>query len=110
MRLVDEPLKRLPKGKVADAYGVDRGALYRWLENYSQYGSEGLRRKGGGGRPRLLSELNQDELLKIVLGSPIEAGFESDLWTVGRLHQIIAEKYCVDVSKITIGSKRLFGD
>jgi len=101
-RAVEAVERGLSKGKVADAYGVDRGTLYRWLESYYQHGPEGLLRKEGSGRPRLLSDLNQDELLKIVLGSPIEAGFESDLWTVGRLHQVITENHCVDVSKITI--------
>jgi transposase len=101
-RAVEAVERGLPKGKVAEAYGIDRGTLYRWLENFYQHGPKGLLRKNGSGRPRLLSELNQEELLKIVLGSPIEAGFESDLWTVGRLHQVITEKHSVDISKITI--------
>jgi transposase len=101
-RAVEAVERGVPKGKVAEAYGIDRGTLYRWMECFSRHGPEGLLRKCGSGRPRLLSHLNENELLKIVLGSPIEAGFESDLWTVGRLHQVVTEKYHVDVSKITI--------
>jgi len=34
----------------------------------------------------------------MVLSSALSYGFESDLWTVGRLHQVITEKFCVHVS------------
>ena len=56
-------------------------------------------RKEGSGRPKLLSELTEKQLLKIVLASAVNYGFESDLWTVGRLHRVIAEKFQVEVSR-----------
>jgi transposase len=76
--------------------------LYRWLENYQQHGVDGLYRKEGSGRPRLLEELTEMELRSIVLTSAMSYGFESDLWTVGRLHRVITERFQVPVSKYTI--------
>ena len=102
LRAVEAVERGTPKGKVADAYGVDRSTLYRWLESYRRGGLDGLYRKEGSGRPRLLNELTEKDLRDIVLASAISFGFESDLWTVGRLHQIITEKFHVDVSKYTV--------
>jgi len=41
-------------------------------------------------------------LKAIVLASAVSYGFESDLWTVGRLHQVIANRFQGGVSKNTV--------
>ena len=102
LRAVEAVDRGIPKGQVATAYGVDRSTLYRWLESRQQNGIDGLNRKEGSGRPKLLNELTENELRRIVLASAVSYGFESDLWTVGRLHQVIMETFQVDVSKHTI--------
>jgi len=102
VRAVEAVQRGLPKSHVAFAYGIDRVTLYRWLEQYSQYGYEGLIRKEGSGRPRVLDDISETDLKNIVLSSALSFGFESDLWTVRRLHHVIVEKFQVDVSKNTI--------
>lgn len=87
---------------VASAYGVDRRTLHRWLEKFDHSGYDGLVRQEGSGRPRLLEHVSVADLLNIVLASATQFGFESDLWTVGRLHQVITEQFHVEVSKNTI--------
>ena len=52
-RAVEAISRGLPKGKVAEAYGIDRATLYRWV---SRSKTIGLLRKVGSGRPRLLRE------------------------------------------------------
>jgi transposase len=102
LRAVEAVNRGIPKGQVATAYGIDRTTLYRWIENFHQGGVDGLYRKEGSGRPKLLDELSETELRNIVLTSALSYGFESDLWTVGRLHRVITESYLVSVSKHTI--------
>ena len=99
LRAVEAVERGISRIQVARAYGIDRSTLYRWLEHYQQEGVDGLYRQEGSGRPRLLNELTETELRKIVLTSALSYGFESDLWTVGRLHRVITERFHVFVSK-----------
>jgi transposase len=87
---------------VADAYDTDRSTVFRWVRRYQQQGEDGLQRQSGSGRPRKLQELEEDELQELVLQPASDFGYETDLWTVGRLHCVICQKYHVVISKDTI--------
>jgi transposase len=89
-------------GKVADAFDVDRTTLFRWLRRYQADGRKGLQRQTGSGRPRLLDELEEDDLRRIIMFPASDFGYETDLWTVGRLRQAIAEIYDITLSKNTV--------
>jgi len=102
VRAVDAVLHGQTKGEVARAFGIDRGTLYRWVSRYERDGADGLYRKVGSGRPRKLEELSEEELREIALQPASAFQYETDLWTVGRLHRVISERYQVKVSKDTI--------
>ena len=101
-RAVDAFLDGMTKSDVAVAYGVDRKTVTRWVTRFEEGGYDTLGRRAGSGRPRKLEELTEDELLKIVLAGAGSFGFESDLWTVGRLRRVIADEFRIQVSKNTI--------
>jgi transposase len=101
-RAVRAVVQGQPLGQVADAYGVDRTTLYRWVRRFYEYGNQGLQRKPGSGRPRLLAKFDAFALNEIVLDPASEFGFETDLWTVGRLRHVIQDRYGVTVSSQTI--------
>ncbi len=92
----------IPKSTVAESYGVSRVTVYRWLDRFERDGTEGLERKPGSGRPRKLEELAEDELKAIVFQKASVFGFETDLWTVGRLRRVIREQYEIDLSANTV--------
>ena len=92
----------MPVGEVARAYGTHRTTVFRWMMRYDADGEDGLLRRPGSGRPRLLEELDERELRELVLKPASEFGYETDLWTVRRLHAVIEEEYQVVVSKDTI--------
>jgi putative transposase len=96
---VDAISRGLPMGEVADTFGVDRTTLYRWVIRSK---SNGLERKVGSGRPRLLRDLTENDFVNIVLKSATSYGFETDLWTIGRLHRVIQETYEVEISYDTV--------
>ncbi len=87
---------------VADAYDTDRSTVFRWVRRYQQEGDDGLQRRPGSGRPRKLQELEEDELQELVLRPASDFGYETDLWTVGRLHGVICKEYHVVISKDTV--------
>ena len=91
-----------PLGQVADAYCVDRTTLFRWMQRYATEGKRGLERRVGSGRPRLLATFDMEALNDIVLDPASDFGFETDLWTVGRLRQVIREQYGVTISADTV--------
>ncbi len=91
-----------PVGQVAKAYGVNRTTLFRWVQRYATEGSRGLERRAGSGRPRLLATFDMEALNDIVLEPASHFGFETDLWTVGRLGQVIREQYGVTISDDTV--------
>jgi transposase len=101
-RAVAAVSRGLPVGEVADAYGIDRTTLFRWVTRHRENGIEGLRRKSGSGRPRLLSAFDEAALLDIVLQPATHFGFETDLWTIGRLHRVVQEVYETTISPDTI--------
>ena len=99
VRAVEAVSRGLPIGAVADAFGTDRTTLYRWVTRSKTIG---LLRKEGSGRPRLLEDLDKKALWRIVLKPATTFGFETDLWTIGRLHRVVQEKYKTTISHDTI--------
>jgi transposase len=92
----------LPIGEVSQAYGIDRTTLFRWRRRYEADGMHGLQRKPGSGRPRLLEALNDQAIWDIVLQPASMFGFETDLWTIGRVHRVVQEEYDTKISHDTI--------
>jgi transposase len=102
VRAVDAVNRGMPVGQVADAFNVDRTTLFRWLQKHEMNGQDGLQRKLGSGRPRLLEDLEEDDLRQIVMFPASDFGYETDLWTVARLRQVIEEVYEFKLSDNTV--------
>ncbi len=92
----------LPVGQVATAYGVSRITVFRWVRRADAQGEQGLQRKTGSGRPRKLDDLTEDELRAIVVQPASNFGYETELWTVGRLRRVIQEQFQVSLSRMTV--------
>jgi transposase len=102
VRAVEAVVKGMPVAQTATAFGVDRTTLHRWLARYHQDGEVGLQRRPVSGRPRKLSDLTAKGLKRIVLAPATKFGFETDLWTVGRLHAVLVDRLNVDISEDTV--------
>ena len=97
-RAVDAIHQGLPVGLIARAYGVSRVTVFRWVRRADTQGEHGLQRKTGSGRPPKLDELTEEELRAIVLQPASHFGYETELWTVGRLRRVIQEQFRVSLS------------
>lgn len=95
-------VQKLGIGDVANAFDVDRTTLFRWVRRFKQEGGNGLHRKSGSGRPRKLQVLDGGALWQVVRQPATNFGYETDLWTVNRVHQVVQARYSAVVSKDTI--------
>ncbi len=86
----------------ARAYCTDRRTIHRWVARERAEGEDGLMRRPGSGRPRLLSQLTESALRLLVVRPATQFGFETDLWTVGRVRQALRDRYHVDLSPDTV--------
>lgn len=102
VRAVEAVLKGMPVSQTATTFGVDRTTLHRWLARYDKDGETGLQRRPVSGRPRKLNRFTGKRLKRIVLAPATKFGFETDLWTVGRLHSVLVDCFDVDVSEDTV--------
>jgi transposase len=89
-------------GQAAQAHGVDRTTLHRWLRRHSDEGEAGLQRRPVSGRPRKLPSINGYNLKRIVMAPASRYGFETDLWTVSRVHAVLVDRFNDDVSEDTV--------
>jgi transposase len=81
---------------------MNRTTFFRWVCRFESQGENGLERRAGSGRPRKLQELTAGELRAVVLRPASSFGFETDLWTVGRLRRVIQDEFGVLISKNSV--------
>lgn len=87
--------------QVADAYGVTRQTLHRWLARLDSEGMAGLARKPGSGRPRITG-FTEADFRRLVLQPARRFGYSTDLWTVARMQAILSRCLGLEMSKDTV--------
>ena len=102
VRAVEALRRGLSVTEVASAYLIDRTTLFRWQIRHAQEGNDGLVRRPGSGRPRMLDDLDCDDWRRLVLRPATDYGYETGLWTVRRLQSVIREELHVSVSRDTV--------
>jgi transposase len=80
---------------VASIVGCSLSSVVRWRQSYRQAGKKGLRVKPSPGRPPLLDARQRRRLTRLLVEGPLEAGFETDLWTLRRIGDVIHREFGV---------------
>jgi transposase len=83
---------------VADAaLGVEASvsSIRRWQKAVQSGGIQALAAKPHLGPTPKLSDLQKAELVEILLCGPLAAGYATDLWTCGRVQQVIHRRFGV---------------
>jgi transposase len=87
------------KGKgvreVARLVGVGPGSVSRWLEMYEEKGEEGLDPKPNSGTKPLLTPKQQEKLAEYLLKGPRTHGYDTELWTLARIADVIEDRFGV---------------
>ena len=80
---------------VARMVGAAVSAVWQWRQTVQQHGSEGLRAKPTPGRPLKLTSKQRERLPRLLLRGARAFGYPTDLWTTGRVAQVIRREFGV---------------
>lgn len=82
--------------EIAATVGVARQTVYTWKALLDKGGIDALRAVPAPGRPARLSERELADLRRVLLQSPTEHGFGTELWTLKRVGALIQRRYGVE--------------
>jgi transposase len=89
----------LQRGKgpaeIARELGVARQTVHTWRTILEEEGFDALRAVRGRGRPARLEPADLESLRRILLQSPTEQGFGTELWTLKRVAAVIQREHGV---------------
>lgn len=102
VRATNAVARGLTIADVAESFGVSERSILRWTRRIREGGLEALARKVGSGRPRSLGVSETMQLCSIVARPASEYGFETDLWTVSRVRQVVEDKCGIVTSDDTV--------
>ena len=83
----------LCEAEVARQVDVHRQSVNRWLKQIEQHGRGGLKKAGRAGRKSRLNEGDLRRIEKALKRGPETLGYETSLWTLKRVAELI-EKIC----------------
>ena len=79
--------------EVADFLGVDPSSVRRWAAAFRCQGAAGLAAQAVAGRPPKLTAAQENIVLRWLDDNPSDHGFATELWTAGRLAQLIEQEW-----------------
>lgn len=89
---------------VAKIYNFDRSCIYRWLRQYDKGGFEALESKMPPGAEPIITDETDEWLKQTVLTcTPVEFGYDTNLWTCPILSEILVQKIGGKVSNSAVG-------
>ena len=95
-------LKGKTPAQVAAAVSAPRQTVYRWLDVLNDGGIDALRSVNKGGRPAQLDGAQYQELRQVLLDGPQAVGFDTDLWTLKRVREVIRRRFGVQFSEVHV--------
>jgi transposase len=79
--------------EVAQFLDVHLRSVQRWMHAYRKFGRAGLKAQPTPGRPPRLSAAQERRVLSWFRRSPRSFGFATELWTAGRVAEVIRRKF-----------------
>lgn len=90
------------QAEVARRVGVSRQTVMRWERARQRGGIEALARASHFGRPEQLSTEQRQELVRLLKGGSLAAGFATELWTCARIAQLIERRFSVSMVQSSV--------
>jgi transposase len=80
-------------GEIADHFKVHRSTVPLWIDQWNQFGKEGLLEGHRSGRPADLSREDRERLCDILDSGPVAYGLETGIWTSPLVGHVIEEEF-----------------
>ena len=84
---------------LAAQFDTTRGSVNRWLVWYNAEGAGGLREQPRPGRPRELTQRDEDLLCTLIDQGPQTAGFTTGVWTGPMIRELIRNTFGISYHK-----------
>lgn len=88
--------KGLNLSAVAAKVGCSVSSVFLWREAYRKQGEGALTAKPAPGRPSKLDPRQKQVLTRLLLQGALSCGYPTDLWTTGRVADLIEKRFGVD--------------
>lgn len=80
---------------VAATVSSSVSSVVRWFQSFRKNGLKGLQPRPAPGRPPRLSKSRRRKLLRLLERGPLAAGYQTDLWTLKRIAELIERHFGV---------------
>lgn len=88
--------------EVARELKISKSTVSTWAKRWEQGGLRALRAKGLRGRPARLKEADRKRLKRLLVKGALAAGFGTELWTLGRVAELVRREFRVQLSESQI--------
>ena len=85
-------------GKGSGTCAVRRTSVVRWTQAFERQGARGLDSKPQAGGKSRLSARDQKRLSAILIRGPRPWGWSNELWTLGRIAEVIRRRFGIEYS------------
>ena len=88
---------------IAKAYNFNRACIYRWLRQYDEGGFEALESgMAPGAEPLVTGEMDQWLKQTVLNKTPVDFGYDRNLWTCAILAELLEGRFGVAVSESAV--------
>jgi transposase len=88
---------------IAQAYNFNRACIYRWLRQYDEGGFAALESEmPPGAEPLVTGEMDEWMKQTVLDKTPVDFGYDTNLWTCGILAELLKDQFGVTVSESAV--------
>jgi transposase len=95
--------KRISQREIAKRLGVSEAAVSQWRKALNEEGMLGAKARRASGRPTKLGVAEQKELIRVLKGGAVKAGFVSERWRQQRIQKVIERRWDVRYHPRSVG-------
>lgn len=88
--------------RISDIHDVSGPMVYKWMDRFDEEGPPGLYDRDREGRPRKIDAEAEQEIERLLEGTPTEEGENATRWTTDRIAEYLDQELGVDVHPETV--------